>query len=114
MKISGQTVRTPTELKVGVFRISKAERLADGSMAIDIIALKRRLDCCWQIISAPDLQHLLNILESKTFHTVEYPDPQNGEAATLTAYVGDINQAAWHRRDGVRYWRDVSISLIER
>jgi len=114
MRINGQTVATPTELKVGVFRISKAERLADGSMAMDIIAVKRRLDCRWEVISASDLQHLLDLLESKTFHTVEYVDPQDGETASITAYVGDVNQAAWQRKNGVRYWRDVSIALIER
>lgn len=114
MRINGHIIKTPTELKVGVFRISKAERLANGDMSLDIIAVKRRLDCTWAVISAIELQQIMDILDSGTFYTVEYIDPKNGEAGTITAYVGDINQSAWYRKDGIRFWKDVSLALIER
>jgi hypothetical protein len=114
MRINGQVIKTPTELKVGVFRISKSNRLANGDMSMDIIAVKRRLDCNWTIISASELQQIMNILDSSTFYAVEYVDPKNDEAGTIIAYVGDINQAVWFKRDGVRYWKDVSLSLIEK
>ncbi len=113
MQINGTTIKTPTDLKVGVFRITKAERLASGNMAMEIIAVKRRLDLKWAIIADTDLKQILNILESKVFHTVVYPDPQGGEVAAITTYVGDINQEAWQKLGGTRYWRDVSIALIE-
>lgn len=67
----------------------------------------------WEIITDADLQQILGILDSKVFHAVQYPDPQNGETATITAYVGDINQAAWQKIGGTRYWKDVSLALIE-
>lgn len=113
MKLNNATIKTPTDLKVGVFRISKAERLASGKMAMEIIAVKRRLDLSYTLISDSDLKQILDILESKAFHTVTYVDPQKGESATITAYVGDINQEAWQKLHGTRYWRDVSVSLIE-
>ncbi len=113
MQINGTTIKTPTDLKVGVFRITKAERLASGNMAMEIIAVKRRLDLKWAIIADTDLQKIFNILESRVFHSVTYLDPQGGETATITAYVGDISQEAWQRLKGIRYWRDVSIALIE-
>ncbi|WDU82267.1 DUF6711 family protein [Caloramator sp. Dgby_cultured_2] len=112
MTINGITIKTPTDLKVGVFRITKSERTASGKMMMEIIAVKRRLDLRWEIISDTDLQTILNVLESKVFHTVVYPDPQKGENATITAYVGDINMEAW-QKIGNRYWREVSIALIE-
>lgn len=112
MIINGVTIKTPTELKVGVFRITKSERLASGKMAMEIIAIKRRLDMRWEIITDVELQKIMNTLESRVFHTVEYPDPQNGEDATITAYAGDINYDVW-QKVGNRYWRNVGISLIE-
>lgn len=111
--INSIQIKTPTELKVGVFRLTKAERLASGKMAMEVIAIKRRLDMRWEIITDTDLQQILDILDSKVFHNVQYPDPQNGETATITAYVGDINQAAWQKIAGTRYWQDVSLALIE-
>jgi len=113
MYIDGVKIKTPTELKVGIFRLSKAERLASGKMIMDIIAIKRRLDLSWEIIEDSELQTILNTLDTKVFHEVSYPDPQNGESHTITAYVGDINQQIFQQRGGKRYWQKVSMSLIE-
>ena len=114
MKINQTTIKTPTELTVGIFRISKSERLANGDMSMEIIAVKRRLDCSWAVISATDLQQIQSVLDDGVFYTVEYVDPQNGETGTITAYVGDIAQSVWFARGGIRYWKDVSLALIER
>lgn len=113
MMIDGTTVKTPTDLKVGVFRITKAERLASGKMAMEIVAVKRRLDLSYALISEGDLKQIMDLLEAKVFHTVTYPDPQGGEEKTITAYVGDMNQVAWQKLKGTRYWADVSVALIE-
>ena len=113
MKINSTPIKTPTELKVGVFRLSKADRTQSGKMVMEIIAIKRRLDLKWSVISDTDLQQMMNILDSGTFYTVEYVDPKNGETATITAYVGDINQSAWQKPGSTRYWKDVSLALIE-
>lgn len=111
--IDGIQVKTPTGLKVGTFRITKSERLASGRMAMEIIAVKRRLDLSYAIIEDTDLKQLLDLLDAKVFHEVVYPDPQNGEQATITAYVGDTGQEAGQRIAGTRYWQDVSVALIE-
>lgn len=114
MQINGVTIKTPMDLTVGVFRIaSEAERTASGLMVLDVIAIKRRLDLTYTIISDAELKAILDILEGGVFHSVTYPDPQGGEAKTITAYVGDINQGAFFRRNGVRYWKDVRLALIE-
>jgi hypothetical protein len=113
VKINGTTIKTPTNLKVGVFRITKAERLASGKMAMEIIAVKRRLDLSWEVINDASLRQIMDLLESRVFHTIVYPDPQRGEETTITAYVGDTNQEIWQKLRGTRYWRGVSIALIE-
>jgi len=113
MYIDEIQIKTPTELKVGIFRLSKAERLASGKMVMDIIATKRRLDLSWEIIEDNELQKILDLLDSRVFHKVVYPDPQSGEEYPITAYVGDINQEIFQERGGIRYWRDVSMALIE-
>lgn len=113
MIIDGVTIKTPTELKVGVFRLSKAERTASGKMVMEIIAIKRRLDCKWSIIKGSDLKRILDLLDSKVFHTVTYPDPKTGENHTITCYVGDINMTVSQIINADRYYTDVSIALIE-
>jgi len=61
-------------------------------MVMDIIATKRRLDLSWEIIEDSELQKILNLLDSRVFHTVVYPDPQSGEEYTITAYVGNLSK----------------------
>ncbi len=113
MTINGITIKTPSHFKVSMFRItSNAERTASGKMKMDIIAIKRRLDLRYELISETELKKILDALESRTFHTVVYPDPQRGENAQIVAYAGDINTDAW-QKVGNRYWRNVPIALIE-
>ena len=112
MLIDGIQIKTP-KLEVGGFEISKAERTSDGTMTKDVIAEKRRLDLTWPLIKDTDLQQILSLLKSKTFHTVTYPDPEHGEDRTITVYRGDAKAAPGHKVEGTRYYTDVSISLIE-
>lgn len=112
MLLDGVQIKTP-HLEVGSFLISKSERTADGTMTMDIIAEKRRLDLDWPIIRDTDLQQILSLLKSKTFHTVTYPDPEHGEDHTITVYRGDAKSVPGHKVEGTRYYTDVSISLIE-
>lgn len=67
MLLDGVEIKTPN-VEVGSFLISKSERMADGTMTMDIIAEKRRLDLTWTIIKDTDLQQILSLLKSKTFH----------------------------------------------
>lgn len=113
MTINGITVKTPTFFRVGIFRItSNPERTVSGRMVMDIVAIKRRIDFGYELISDTDLAKILDTLESRTFHQVAYPDPQRGENAQITAYVGDINADAW-QKIGNRHWRNISLALIE-
>ena len=112
MLLDGVQIKTP-HLEVGSFLLSKSERTADGTMTMDIIAEKRRLDLSWPVIEDTELQLIMSLLKSKTFHTVTYPDPEYGENHTIIAYRGDVSTEPGHRVEGTRYWRDVSISLIE-
>lgn len=114
LTIAGVQVANPTEMKVGRFDLTKASRTASGKMVMEIIATKRRLDCSWKLIKDADLQTLIDtIIAHKPFFQVTFPGP-GGVDETMTAYSGDINASLWHRDgDGVRWWEDVSISLIE-
>jgi len=112
--INAQQVAQPGSLEVGKFRLTKSSRTAAGTMVMDLIAIKRQVQLGWNHISGTDLETVLDILDGGVFHELTFPDPQGGESTTITVYVGDIAYKAWHFRDGVRYWENVSVTLIER
>ena len=112
LKIAGVTVKTPSELKVGRFDLSKSNRTASGRMAMELIATKRRVDCVWRMIPDNELQKIIDtITANKPFFALEYPDA--GGQRTMTCYAGDIVTSLWHTKNGVRYWEEVSVGFIE-
>ena len=112
LKIAGVTVKTPSELKVGRFDITKSNRSASGKMMMELIATKRRVDVVWKMIADSDLQTIISTITAhKPFFSFEYPDV--GGTKTMTCYAGDINTSLWHTKNGVRFWEDVQISFIE-
>jgi hypothetical protein len=72
LKIAGTTVKTPTELKIGRFDLSKSGRTASGKMVMDIIATKRRVDVVWKMLKDSELQQILDLITAnKPFFYVD-------------------------------------------
>ena len=112
LKIAGVTVKTPSELKVGRFDITKSNRSASGKMMMELIATKRRVDVVWKMIPDNELKKIIDtIAANKPFFALEYPDA--GGTKTMTCYAGDIVTSLWHTKNGIRYWEEVSIAFIE-
>lgn len=112
--IDGVEIMNPSDRKVIMFDIEQEDRTASGRLVSDYVATKRILQLSWSIIKHDDLKQILDILTSRRYHTIIYPDPQNGETHTITAKVsGNIQIGSWRVIGGVRYWKDVSLSLVE-
>ena len=112
-KINGATMPSPSELSVGIQDISKAERNARGTMIMEKIATKRKIDLTWKHLENSDLQTLLNAV-SNVFFSVDYPDPQTNTQRSGTFYAGDRTIGALDYRNGNMRWQDIKFSVIER
>lgn len=112
LQIAGISVKTPSDLKIGRFDITKSSRTASGKMVMEVIATKRRVDVVWKMITDSELQTIIDtITANKPFFSLQYPDA--GGSKTMTCYVGDIVTSLWHTKNGIRYWEEVSIPFIE-
>lgn len=112
IRINGVAIPNPSDIDRGEFDITRSERTSDGTMVRDVVTTKRRIDITYDFLSDPDYAAIKTLLAGKGFVQVTYPSP--GGEVTMTAYPGDITDRAWHTRNGVRWWRDVKFSLIER
>jgi len=112
LKIAGVSVKAPTDLKIGRFDLTKSGRTASGKMVMELIATKKRVDITWKMLPDSDLKKIIDtITDNKPFFSLEYPDA--GGTQTMMCYTGDITTSLWHTINGVRYWDEVSIPLIE-
>jgi len=113
IKINGVALPTPSDYIVSIMDISKASRNAAGTMVIERIATKRKIELSWKYLSKTELSNVLKIV-SPVFFTVEYIDPEENDWKTGTFYCGDRSVGALDYRNGNIRWKDIKFNLIER
>ena len=113
IKINNVTIPTPSSFTPGIQDISQAERNANGTMIIERIATKRKLEMSYNVLTAAEAATVLQAV-SGVFFTVEYPDPQTAALRTGTFYCGDRNIGAMDIKNGVVRWKDLKFNLVER
>ncbi|MFS8540752.1 MAG: hypothetical protein LOD89_01500 [Tissierellales bacterium] len=113
IKIDGVELPTPSEYTVGIQDLSKAERNARGTMIIERIATKRKIELSWKYLTREQLSQVLNLV-APVFFTVEYIDPQENKRKTGVFYCGDRSVSALDYRNGEIRWKDIKFfqSLI--
>lgn len=113
IKIGGVEIPAPSDYVPGIMDISKAERNAKGTMIIERITTKRKLELSWKVLNQNEMSLILNAV-APVFFSVEYLDPQEGAVKTGTFYSGDRGCPALQYKNGTLRYKDVKFNLIER
>jgi len=113
IKIDGVQIPDPSDYQVGIYDLSRAERNAAGTIVIDRIATKRKLELMWRYLSNEELSNLLKLV-SPVFFEVEYVDPQDNGRRVGVFYCGDRTVGAFRYKNGKIIWKDIKFNLIER
>ena len=113
ISIDGVDLLTPSDYSVGILDISKAERNANGTMIIERIAQKRKIEITYAHLTGAALGTILNAVDP-VFFSVTYLDPKSNGFRTGTFYAGDRNVGMLSYTDGVPRYRDIKFNLIER
>lgn len=113
LEINNVLIPSPFSMKVGIMDISNAERNAQGTMLIDRIAKKRKIDLSWRDLKGDELAELLQLIDSVYFF-VKYHDPMTNRQETRTFYVGDRNLGMYTYNNGNPIWDDISFNFIEK
>jgi len=113
IKINGVVVKSPDVFQASVNDIVKAERNSGGTMVIDLVATKRKLELGWTYLSAVELATLLAKVSAILFE-VSYPDPVTGAERTGTFYKGDRSCEGLTYKNGAMIWKGLKFNVIER
>lgn len=112
--VNGTSIKNPSTFRKERFNVTNLARLADATMAGDLIAQKRKFYFTYSAITAAELQNILDaIWESGTiFFPFTYYE--NGVQKSATVYVGNIPaDLYWAAPHSHWVWKDVSFNLIE-
>lgn len=114
IKINGVAVAAPKSFEVTVNDLDgETNRNAYGEMVRDRIAVKRKLNCEWGILSNGECSALLKAVQD-VFFTVEFPDPMEGIAISKVMYVGDRSLPMIIYKDEDPLWQGLKMNFIER
>jgi hypothetical protein len=113
IKIDGVEIPAPSEYSVGIQDISKAERNANGTMIMERVATKRKIELMWKYLDKDQLFQVLRAV-SPVFFEVEYIDPQDNGIKVGTFYAGDRRSSIIDFKNGAPRYKDVTFNLIER
>lgn len=127
---SNVVLPTPSDIQFGKERICKEQRAMDGTMIIDMIAVKDSYELIWDIMDSSNLVEIKNLLENKgyTFFKIQIEmklndiiaakDSNISEESNIanmskTVYLSDFTYAPYFI-DGGFVWKDVHIKLVEK
>jgi hypothetical protein len=113
LTVGGVVIPAPSDLQVGIMDLSKAERNANGTMIIERIATKRKLELSYSFLTRTQLQQVL-VAVSPIFFTVTYIDPQTNANRTGTFYCGDRSVGVLDMVNGEPRYKDIKFNLVER
>lgn len=111
--VGGVDLPAPSDFNVGVQDISKADRNARGTMIMERIATKQKLELSWNYLSRVQLSQVLTAVQP-VFVTVTYIDPVTNVSKTGTFYAGDRSLGMLDFKNSVPRYKDVKFNLIER
>ena len=114
-RINSKAIKAPTEITCSADSLDKEERTVDGTMVVDLVGSKRKLDVSWEFLSKEDMKLLSAETKSGTFVTVTYNDSTTGELTSMTARAKDLQYQPYYDWAKSRLmWKGVSISFVER
>lgn len=117
LAIDGITLPAPSSLAVQQTPIATTTRMLDGSLASDVVAIKRTVTIQWARLAAGWAETLEGLLAPTTTHTVAWVEPTG--PVTLTMIVSrrsrglQVGRSVWDPIAGRWDWADVQLTLEE-
>lgn len=114
LTINGTKVEAPVEMSVGITDIDvESNRNANGTMVRNRVAIKRKIECKWGLLTTSQISSILSSCSGVSF-SISYLDPQIGSITTKTFYPGDRTAPILVQDDNRGWvWKDLKINFVE-
>lgn len=114
-KVNGKKIKAPTDITISPELLDKAERTVDGTMVVDVVATKRKVDVSWEYLSKEDMTTLTKTIGIDKFVTISFHDNGTGSLITMTARSEGLTyQPHYDWAKAKIMWKQVSVSFVEK
>ena len=109
-KINSKTLtKNPSNIEHGKITLQNADRTINGTLAVDIIAVKNKITFFWDYLSDTDFKKLKGEITNGVFAVIEYYDDVY---KTITANCNDISYKPYYSKGNI-IWKDIKVSFVE-
>lgn len=120
LTVGGVAIKQPPRsdggFKISKYNLTKSGRVANGKMTMELVAKKRKFFFSYPVISGPDLEKILSVIDSDAmFFNITYEE--NNVVKSAEVYVGEIGADYFRVADSTTntwYWKNFTFNLIER
>lgn len=114
-KINGKVLKSPTEIAMSQEILDKTERTINGTMVVDIIGTKRKVDASWDYLSKEDMATLKQATSGNTFAAISFYDNTTSTMVTMDARTDGVTcQPHYDWSKGKIMWKSVTVSFREK
>ena len=114
-RINSKSIKQPSEITHSFESLDKFERTMNGTMVVDLIGNKDKIDVSWDYLSDTDMKLLALELRSGAFVTIDYNTAEQSDIKTITARGTDLTYMPYYDWARKRLmWQGVSVSFVER
>ncbi len=113
--VNGVKIKAPSELSISPEVLDKVERTVDGTLAVDIIGTKRKVDISWNYLSKEDMTKLTKAIGGDKFTEIKFHDNTTGNLETMIGRSEGLTYGPhydWAKNKIM--WKSVSVSFVER
>ena len=118
IKVGKVVLPSPTEVNITdeiLWSSGTGRSVKTGEMLGAVVAIKKTLEIEWQMIKHSDYLKIKNALPAGFFGPVVYETDKGDETFTLSqAYRSNITRVSGNTINGIRYYRSVKLSIIEK
>ena len=113
--INGANIKQPAEVTYNRYDLDSEEsfRSLSGEMQRDRVAVKVKLECRWNGLTAQEMSAILKSMDA-VFFDINYFDPFIGGYTTKTFYVGDRSAPVYSVAGGKVIFKSFSANFIEK
>lgn len=114
-QINGRTIASPKDISYSYENLDRIERTINGSMVVDVIGKKRKIDVSWDFLTKEDMITLSSEVSNNVFVAISYKNNITGETTSLSVIPRDFSYSPGYDwvNDKV-IWKNIYISFEER
>lgn len=119
LNIGGVDLKTPSTYSCELSEIrGKSITSANGSQYFEVVAIKRKIQISYRILSQNDLSTLMKLIKPSltninSFFVMTYFDAYSNSNLMSTFSVDNMEQSSELMKSGLLYFKDVSFTFLE-